>query len=110
MNGKPLRWLHGEVKTPPMSVAARREMGSLLRDLQEGQMLSMPHSRPMPNIGARCHELRVNDENKTWRLIYRLDADAIVILDVFEKKTNKMPRQIIENCQQRLKRYDARTT
>ena len=65
MNEKPLRWLHGEVKTPPMSVDARREMGMLLRDLQEGERLSLPHARPMPTIGKRCHELRVNDENKT---------------------------------------------
>ncbi|MEI6148024.1 MAG: type II toxin-antitoxin system RelE/ParE family toxin, partial [bacterium] len=77
MNGKPLRWLHGEVKTPPMSVEARREMGMLLRDVQDGETLCMPYSRPMPVIGARCHELRVNDANKTWRLIYRMDQDAI---------------------------------
>lgn len=108
MDGKPLRWLHGEIKTPPMSLEARREFGMLLRDLQEGEMLSMPHSRPMPVIGARCHELRVNDQNITWRLIYRTDADAILILEVFEKKTNQTPQQIILNCQRRLKSYDNR--
>jgi phage-related protein len=107
MNAKPLRWLHGEVKTPPMSVGARREMGKLLRDLQESEQLAMPHSRPMSNIGVRCHELRVNDETKTWRLVYRADIDAIVILEVFEKKTNKTPQQVIENCQRRLKLYEA---
>jgi len=107
MNGKPLRWLHGEVKTPPMSVEARREMGMLLRELQEGESLSLPHSRPMPEMGARCHELRVNDENKTWRLVYRIDADALVILDVFEKKTKRTPQQVIENCRRRLKLYEA---
>ena len=105
MNGKPLRWLHGEVKTPPMSVEARREMGVLLRELQDGEQLSMPHSRPMPGIGFRCHELRVNDQNKTWRLVYRIDRDAIVILEVFEKKTNKRPQQVIEACRRRLKLY-----
>ena len=105
MNEKPLRWLHGEVKTPPMSVDARREMGMLLRDLQEGEKLSLPHSRPMPSIGRRCHELRVNDENKTWRLVYRLDPDAIVILEVFEK-TSKTPKSVIGTCQQRLKTYE----
>lgn len=109
MNEKPLRWVHGEVKTPPMSTSARRETGMLLRELQEGEPLTMPHSRPMPSIGPRCHELRVNDENKTWRLIYRLDADAIVILDVFEKKTNQTLRAIIENCRRRLKHYEAST-
>lgn len=107
MNGKPLRWLHGEVKTPPMSVAARRERGMLLRDLQDGEMLSLPHSRPRPSIAARCHELRVNDVNKTWRLIYRVDEDAIVILEVFEKKTSKTPAPVIGTCRRRVKLYEA---
>lgn len=106
MNGKPLRWVHGELKTPPMGTAARREMGMWLRELQEGETLGMPHSRPMPIIGARCHELRVNDENKTWRLIYRIDPDAIVILEVFGKKTTKTPQEVIEHCQRRLKLYE----
>src|SRR5271166_1781597 len=56
---KPLRWLAGEVKTPPMSVEARREMGFLLRQLQEGENLSLPSCRPMPTIGSGCSELRV---------------------------------------------------
>jgi phage-related protein len=107
MSGKPLRWLHGEVKTPPISVAARREIGMLLREVQDGEQPSMPHSRPMPGIGLRCHELRVNDRNKTWRLVYRIDPDAIVILDVFEKKTNQTPLQAIETCQRRLKLYES---
>jgi phage-related protein len=110
MNGKPLRWLHGEVKTPPMSVEARREIGMLLRELQDGEQPSMPHSRPLPGIGVRCHELRVNDRNKTWRLVYRIELDAIVILEVFEKKTNQTPRQIIETCQRRLMLYLANTS
>ena len=74
---KPLAWLHGEVKSPPLSAAARVEMGTLLRRLQRREKLAMPASRPMPSIGPRCHELRVNDENATWRLIYRIDPDAI---------------------------------
>ena len=105
MDGKPLRWIHGEVKTPPMSLEARREIGFLLRELQEGVTLTMPHSRPMPIIGPRCHELRVNDQNKTWRVILRIDAQAILILEVFEKKTNKTPQTVVDVCRQRLKRY-----
>ena len=99
-------WLHGEVKTPPFSTKARLETGFELRKIQEGEMLSMPHSRPMPSIGSRCHELRIKDENKTWRLVYRIDSDAIVILDVFEKKTQQTPKHIIEACQKRIKYYD----
>jgi DNA-binding XRE family transcriptional regulator len=61
---KPLVWLKGEVKTPPFSKAGRLEAGYLLRQLQKGETLSLPHSRPMATIGPRCHELRVIDEGR----------------------------------------------
>lgn len=104
--GKPLVWLRSEVKTPPFSPAARVETGILLRRLQEGDQLSMPHSRPMPRIGPRCHELRVVDEDVTWRIVYRTDADAIIITEVFAKKTQRTPPEVIENCRRRLGEYD----
>jgi len=104
---KPLVWLHGEIKTPPLSRAARMEAGYLLRKLQMGELLSLPHSRPMPPVGSRCHELRIDHEDKTWRVIYRIDIDAIVILEVFEKKTQKTPRHVIENCKRRIRLYEA---
>ena len=106
MNGKCLMVLRGEIKTPPMSEAARREAGFLIRRLQQGEKLALPHSRPLPDIGPRCHELRVNDANKTWRLIYRIDDDAVVVLDVFEKKTRALPQRLIAECQRRLRLYD----
>ena len=34
-----------------------------------GPCLSMPVSRPMPSIGPGCHELRITDSNKIWRII-----------------------------------------
>jgi DNA-binding XRE family transcriptional regulator len=73
---KPLVWLRGEIKTPPFGPAARVEAGFLLRMLQRGDKLSLPHSRPLPRIGRRCHELRVADDRVTWRIIYRIDVDA----------------------------------
>ena len=60
----------------------------------------------MPVIGSRCHELRINDEAGTFRILYRVDPDAIVILDVFLKKTQRMPVAVIETCRRRLKEYD----
>jgi phage-related protein len=103
---KPLVWLHGEVKTPPFTVSARREMGALLRQVQQGESLGMPHSRPMPSIGPRCHELRVKDEQHEWRLIYRVDANAISIADVFDKTTRATPKPVIARCKDRLARHD----
>jgi phage-related protein len=60
----------------------------------------------MPSIGSRCHELRINDESATWRIIYRLDADAIVILEVFSKKSRATPKAVINVCKRRLKDYE----
>ena len=104
---KPLAWLQGEIRTPPFSRGARLEAGSLLRALQRGDKLSMPHSRPMPPIGPRCHELRITDERADWRIVYRVDSDAIVIVAVFEKRTRKTPQSVIDACRRRLKDYDA---
>jgi len=103
---KPLVWLHGELKTPPLTKAARVEAGFLLRRLQRGENLGLPHSRPMPSIGGHCHELRLVDESRTWRLVYRIDADAVVIMEVFAKKTPATPLVVIRSCQKRLKEYD----
>ena len=104
---RPLVWLRGEVTTPPFSLNARREAGFLLRMLQRGEKLSMPQSRPMSSVGRRCHELRVRDEDLTWRVIYRLDEDAVVILHVFSKKTQRTPQTVIDSCKALLSRYDA---
>ncbi len=103
---KPLVWLHSEIKTPPFSVEARIETGVLLRRLQGGEKLTLPHSRPMPGIGPRCHELRIQDTRATWRIVYRLDPDAVVIADVFSKKTQTTSEQVIGVCRRRLREYD----
>lgn len=66
----------------------------------------MPHSRPMPSIGPRCHELRIPDATATWRIVYRADPDAIVIAEVFSKKSQQTPNAVIAVCKTRLKRYD----
>ncbi|MEA1878062.1 MAG: type II toxin-antitoxin system RelE/ParE family toxin [Bacteroidota bacterium] len=106
MHDKTLVWLHGEVKTPPFSSEARIEAGYLLRLLQMGEKLSLPQSRPMPSIGPGVHELRINDEKVTWRVVYRTDGDAIVILDVFAKKSQATPKKVIDVCKKRMKEYD----
>jgi len=106
-NDKPLVWLHGEIRTPPFSREARLEAGFLLRLLQKGEPLSLPHSRPMPSIGPRCHELRVNDRGQTWRIVYRTDSDAVVILEVFPKKTAQTPKRVIDTCRKRVQEYDS---
>lgn len=105
---KPLVWLGKGIQSPPFSTLGKVEAGYRLRRLQQGELLFMPHSRPMPVIGPRCRELRIHDVDHSWRLIYRLDPDAIVIAEVFDKSSRKTPREIIELCRKRLWAYDQR--
>ena len=53
---KPLVWLHGAIKTPPFSPSGRIDAGVLLRRLQTGERIGMPHCEcKMPIIpGASC--------------------------------------------------------
>lgn len=102
---KPVVWLRGAVSTPPFGLEARVETGFLLRRLQRGDVLSLPQSRPMPAVGPGCHELRVVDTGANWRIMYYLAPDAVVILDVFAKKTAATPKVVIAACRKRLAEY-----
>ncbi len=76
--------------------AARIEAGLLLRQLQQGKTLGMPRARAMPGIGPRCFELRIPDQDQTWRIVLRTDPDAVVIAEVFSKKSRSTPRWVIQ--------------
>ncbi|MCA9233596.1 MAG: type II toxin-antitoxin system RelE/ParE family toxin [Planctomycetales bacterium] len=104
---KPVDWLGGELKTPPMSTEARQKAGFYVRMLQAGELLPMPESRPMPTIGSGCHELRIRDKDSTWRVIYKIDPEAILVLEVFQKKTQQTPKAVIDTCKMRLSKYDS---
>jgi phage-related protein len=60
----------------------------------------------MPAIGPRCHELRIRDEGANWRIVYRIDPDSVVIVEVFSKATQATPKRVIDACRARLARYD----
>lgn len=104
-SSKPLVWLHGEVKTPPFTREARIEAGFLLRRLQDGELLSLPASRPLPTVGRNSHELRITDRDVTWRIVYHVAADAVVILEVFGKKTRSLPKSVVAIARRRLREY-----
>lgn len=67
---KPIGWLVGALRTPPIGIEARRHAGMLLR------------------------------------MLYRIDADAIFVIEWFAKKTQKTPKAVIDACRARVKRYD----
>ena len=105
---KPLRWFTNSLQTPPVGRDARREAGFLLRRLQRGETLALPESRPMPAIGRRVHELRVDDGQGgvTWRIVYRIDSDAVLVVHWWAKKSRKTAMRDIELCKKRLSDYD----
>jgi phage-related protein len=35
--------------------------------------------------GSACHELRILDGDVTWRIVYAVEDEALVILDAFPK-------------------------
>ncbi|HYM81884.1 MAG TPA: hypothetical protein VEY91_10830 [Candidatus Limnocylindria bacterium] len=43
----------------------------------------------------------------TWRIVHFIDSDAIVVLDVFAKKSNKTPAVVVANCRRRLRAFKA---
>jgi phage-related protein len=89
-----------------MGREAVREAGFSVRRVQRGELLSLPLSRPMPEIGAHVHELRIPDINTEWRIIYRIDTDAVIIIHAFDKKTGKTPETVKQLCRKRLRHYD----
>ncbi len=105
---KPLIFLEGAIKSPPFTAAGREEAGTRLREIQEGESLGMPTSRPMPSIGPRVHELRIRDAEHDWRIIDRIDPAVILIVAVFAKATRATPKRVIDQCRRRLNNYDAR--
>jgi phage-related protein len=46
------------------------------------------------------------DEDTSWRIVYRIDTEAIVIAEVFRKSTLETPPHIVDDCQRRLRRHD----
>ena len=103
---KPLFVLKGEIKTPPIDKLARREAGDLLRQLQDGVSLGLPHSRPLPTVGPQCHELRVKDSRHHWRIVYRLDCDAVLVASIFAKKGKAMQNREFRAAAIRSAAYD----
>ena len=108
MPDKPLRWMLGTLQTPPVGRQARIQAGVLLRRLQRGESVGTPGSRAMPAIGRGVHELRVDDREtrKSWRIVYRVDRDAVLVVHWFEKQTQATPRRVIDLCRRRLGGYD----
>ena len=79
---------------------AKQDAGYQLERVQNG--LQQDDFKPMPTIGKGVEEIRVRDDNGTFRVIYtaRL-ADAVYVLHAFQKKTQATSKRDIDLAKQR---------
>lgn len=90
------------IKAFPADV--RKEIGKAIFDLQKGEKLVMPLSRPMPSVGAGVGEIRVRDAAGIYRVFYYVKSvRGILVFHAFVKKGQKTPQYEIELGQKRLK-------
>lgn len=82
----------------------RRELGKAIFDLQRGETLTMPLSRPMPSLAAGAAELRVRGRGGNYRAFYySRSARGILIFHAFAKKSQVPPKQELDLGRKRLK-------
>jgi phage-related protein len=82
----------------------KKELGKAILDLQKGQTLSMPLSRPIPTVAPGVEEIRLQDRSGIYRTFYfKRAARGILIFHAFMKKTQKTPTQDIALGKRRLK-------
>jgi phage-related protein len=82
----------------------RRGFGKIIFDLQKGEKLSMPLSRPMPSVATGVEEMRVRDSSGAYRVFYYAKlVDSVLIFHAFVKKTQRTPPHEIALAQKRLK-------
>lgn len=82
----------------------RREIGKAIFGLQKGEKLTMPLSRPMPDVGSNVHEIRVKDRSGAYRVFYLTVAeDGVYIFQAFKKTTRATPKREIELGKKRLR-------
>ena len=82
----------------------RRELGKATFDLQKGEALAMPLSRPMSSIGAGVAELRIRDRSGIYRAFYYTSSPrGVLVFHAFLKKSRSTPKQELDLGKKRLK-------
>jgi len=86
------------------SMSARKIIGQAILDLQKGEKLSMPLSRPVKSVGLGVEEIRVKDSHGIYRVLYLTRMkDRIIVFHAFVKKTQRIPQKEIKTAGKRLK-------
>ena len=82
----------------------RQELGKAIYDLQKGEVLTMPLSRPMPSIEPGAAELRIRGRAGIYRAFYYSRSPrGILVFHAFVKKTRAAPIRELDLGKKRLK-------
>ena len=82
--------------------APRQDMGRQINRVQQG--LDPQDWKPMPRVGRGVREIRIRDESNNYRCMYVKNiGDAVYVLHVFRKKSQKTAAKDIEAAKSRLK-------
>ena len=83
---------------------ARRAAGYQIGRVQQGN--DPDDWKPLTSIGPNVREIRVRDSAGAFRVIYQANlSDAVLVLNAFQKKTQKTPQHEIEKARARLNEY-----
>jgi phage-related protein len=83
---------------------ARAEAGFQLREVQMGN--DPADWKPLKIVGPGVREIRIREESGAFRVIYLATvAETVLVLHVFQKKTQQMPQRDIELAASRLKAW-----
>jgi transcriptional regulator with XRE-family HTH domain len=77
-----LVWLPWYAGSPPLSAAARLQLGCALRHLQQRNLRALPRSRPRRDLGENVFVSRVRDPPVDRKIAYRIYSDAIVVVEL----------------------------
>ena len=79
---------------------ARETAGHQLFKVQQGK--EPDDWKPMPTVGPGVNEIRVRDESGGHRVLYLAKfAEAVYVLHVFEKRSQKTPKSDIQLAKNR---------
>jgi phage-related protein len=89
-----------EIRGFPVDV--RKDIGTELRRVQRG--IEPMDWKPLKTVGSGVREIRVRDATGAYRVVYVVNkADAVYVLNAFQKKTQKTPRHELALAALRLK-------
>ena len=81
----------------------RRELGKAIYDLQRGEILAMPLSRPMVSIAPGAAELRIRDRSGSYRVFYYIKSSrGLLVFHAFTKKSRATSRHEMDLGRKRL--------